>query len=617
MTEIDKQIEKIKKASPLELPYIIMETELHDKQSAYELYEEVSKTFDGEGIIDNVVAPVITTIVDGVLAMPCFRGVSRKLGLSSQRVMHECKSFNYEGNVSFLMPDSFVESKNSAEAQKLWGDENRSEYIRDQFENKFSMDKYKKKKIIENGSRINMEDEYRRTRDITSSKANADKRRNDPKNEHNAETDHIIPLRTVFSQLQNNSALSSGDIRRIANQDSNFAVTGRMINNPKRDMSNSEFIKKQDENKKEGKPYIELNESQRANMIQMEKDAQQAIDRYVNETVLNNLTGKGQADRVERKEKIAKKEQELGRPLTVEERAIVEKELGREKASNIHEVNIKNAGKQSLMYLGGNVILLVIKPLYYEIKDSIMNGFQTGVCANSFKQAITIRFSRVKNYVWGYLISIKDKLGDALDLIKNFISSLVEGIIGMFVGVFKQVLRVLQEGVKIGMQAFSILFGNESKEMTASEKGDAIVKILGSSVVAICGIGINTLLEKVPILNDEGRDVVSTILTGLASILFFYVLDKADLFNVKKEKREQRLNEVFEMRIQEIKENTDIFEDAVADSIRKSYLLTQDMLKEIKKLSKTDNYKELNRILQQYHDLMFPNKKTTIPNWNC
>lgn len=617
MTEIDKQIEKIKKASPLELPYIIMETELHDKQSAYELYEEVSKTFDGEGIIDNVVAPVITTMVDGVLAMPCFRGVSRKLGLSSQRVMLECKSFNYEGNVSFLMPDSFVESKNSAEAQKLWGDENRSEYIRDQFEDKFSMDKYKKKKIIENGSRINMEDEYRRTRDITSSKANADKRRNDPKNEHNAETDHIIPLRTVFSQLQNNSALSSGDIRRIANQDSNFAVTGRMINNPKRDMSNSEFIKKQDENKKEGKPYIELNESQRANMIQMEKDAQQAIDRYVNETVLNNLTGKGQADRVERKEKIAKKEQELGRPLTEEERAIVDKELGREKASNIHEVNIKNAGKQSLMYLGGNVILLVIKPLYYEIKDSIMNGFQTGVCANNFNQAITIRFSRVKNYVWGYLISIKDKLGDALDLIKNFISSLVEGIIGMFVGVFKQVLRVLKEGVKIGMQAFSILFGNESKEMTASEKGDAIVKILGSSVVAICGIGINTLLEKVPILNDEGRDVVSTILTGLASILFFYVLDKADLFNVKKEKREQRLNEVFEMRIQEIKENTDTFEDAVADSIRKSYLLTQDMLKEIKKLSKTDNYKELNRILQQYHDLMFPNKKTTIPNWNC
>ena len=162
-----------------------------------------------------------------------------------------------------------------------------------------------------------------------------------------------------------------------------------------------------------------------------------------------------------------------------------------------------------------------------------------------------------------------------------------------------------------------IPFGKDSKEMTASEKGDAIVKILGSSVVALCGIGINTLLEKVPFLDDDGRNVVSTILTGLASILLFYVLDKADLFNVKKDKREQRLNEVFEMRIKEIKENTKVLETSVADSIRTSYLLSQDMLKEIKELSNTDNYKELNRILQQYHDLMFPNNKITIPNWNC
>lgn len=49
-----------------------MEAELYDQQSSYELYEEVSKTFEGEGIIDNVVTPVITTMVDGVLAMKCF-----------------------------------------------------------------------------------------------------------------------------------------------------------------------------------------------------------------------------------------------------------------------------------------------------------------------------------------------------------------------------------------------------------------------------------------------------------------------------------------------------------------------------------------------------------------
>lgn len=80
MSNIDNSIEKIKSASPLELPYVIMETELHDKKTSYEIYEEVSKTFEGEGIIDNVVTPVLSTVVDSVLAMKCFKGVSRKWG---------------------------------------------------------------------------------------------------------------------------------------------------------------------------------------------------------------------------------------------------------------------------------------------------------------------------------------------------------------------------------------------------------------------------------------------------------------------------------------------------------------------------------------------------------
>ena len=101
MSNIDNSIEKIKSASPLELPYVIMETELHDKKTSYEIYEEVSKTFEGEGIIDNVVTPVLSTVVDSVLAMKCFKGVSRKMGLSAQRVIQECQFFNYEKRLVF------------------------------------------------------------------------------------------------------------------------------------------------------------------------------------------------------------------------------------------------------------------------------------------------------------------------------------------------------------------------------------------------------------------------------------------------------------------------------------------------------------------------------------
>ena len=196
---------------------------------------------------------------------------------------------------------------------------------------------------------------------------------------HNSETDHIVPLHTIFTQLQNNSGLSDGDIKRIANQEYNFAVTARLVNNPKRDMSNSEFIAKQDELKSQGKPYVELSPEVRANMIQMERDAQKAINKSVNNTVIKNLTGKGQADRKERKAAMEKKEAELGRKLTSEERAAVDKSLAQKKAKEIHLGNAKQAGKQSLMYAMGTAVLFVFKPLYYEIKDGIINGFKEGV----------------------------------------------------------------------------------------------------------------------------------------------------------------------------------------------------------------------------------------------
>ena len=310
-------------------------------------------------------------------------------------------------------------------------------------------------------------------------------------------------------------------------------------------------------------------------------------------------------------------ENKLGRKLTKEERDAVDKQLAKQKAKDIHLGNAKNAGKQSLMYLAGNVVLLVMKPLYYEIQDIVMNGFQCGVHAKGVKEAISIRFGRVKEYVWNYISSQKAVLGSLYDMLKDFISAFIEGIIGMFVGVFKKILRVLKEGVKIGMQAYSTLFGEESKNKTAAEKGDAIVKLLGGSVVALCGIGINALLEKMPMLNEEGREVISTLLSGLASILLFYALDKADLFNVKKDKREQRLNEVFEMRIAEIKENTSSFENAACEAIKNSYLKSREILTQIRLAAEQDDYESLNVALQQYHEFMIPESKTVEPNWNC
>ena len=103
--------------------------------------------------------------------------------------------------------------------------------------------------------------------------------------------------------------------------------------------------------------------------------------------------------------------------------------------------------------------------------------------------------------------------------------------------------------------------------MSAAEKGDAIVKLIGGSVMAIAGIGIEDLLNKIGI-GDPWSTVLATMFSGMASALFMYLLDKADLFSVKAERREARIKEIFELRKQELMENTRNFDAEVRNAMR-------------------------------------------------
>lgn len=581
---------KIKEASPLEVPFLLMQLEQYDCESAQEIFERINKNFQKEDMVSNVVTPVMTTIVDSLLMLPIFKGFARKLGLNANRIMVECSSFNYDGQVIYLQPDSFIESVNQDEFNKEWGSENRKEYNRSTYENESAMGRYKQKRIKEVGTRKNLHDEYTGEDNITARKDNPDLRRNDPKNLYNAETDHIIPLKKIFSQLQNNMGLSDGDIKRIANSDDNLALTGRRINNPKRDMSNREFIKEQERLKAQGKEYVELTPEQKENMLRMEDEAQHSLENGVNKTVIKNLLGQGEADRAIRKEAYNKKEKELGRKLTQDEREVLDKKLGFDKASEIHKKNLNNAGKQTLMYAMGSAILFIIKPLYFEMKDSFLYGFKEGVNAHSYKEAFSIRFGRVKDYVWKQISDLDNVFSSVMSNLKNLISAILEGILGMFVGIFKQAFRLVKEGVKIMTQSFDVLFGKNAKSTTPAEKGDAIIKIFGASATALCGIWIDSMLEKAPFIPESLRGVVSTLLSGLASMLVFYLLDKADIFNVKATRRNARIREIFDARINDISLATKNMNEAVIEKLKQYALESHQILNRFSKAIENSDY---------------------------
>lgn len=406
-----------------------------------------------------------------------------------------------------------------------YGKNVRAAYTRNMYEDKGRLNQYKQEKFANNGGRINATDEYTGERNVYQYRSNPDARRNVEKykHDHQAEVDHIVPLKQIHEQLKGNYALTDEDIRDIANRDTNYALTSARINRGagmsgaggKFDMTNSEFVEDQRAREREGRPSLGLSEEAKENMLRMEKDAQRDINRDANKAILENITGQGCGN-----------------------------------SSEIWGRSAANAASQSKDYVVGNVILYLIKPLYYEISDIFRNGLKEGVGAVSTIQAFKIRFGRVKRYVLENALAF---LGDNVwEFVKGFVSSLIEGIISLFIGIFKQILKVVKEGILVLMRSCSILFGKASRSMSPAEKGDAIIKILGGSVIAICGIGIEALLNKIGIM-EPWSVILSTMLSGIASTLFMLVLDRIDLFSVKAERRYQRVEEIFDERIQDIR----------------------------------------------------------------
>lgn len=585
MDKLQEKIDSLRHASVFDLPNILTDIELYDKKSAEEVIEDVYKEFEtGENLVDEIVVPVFTSIVDGFIQGTSFGRSARKKGLTASRVINECQSFSYDSKIDISMPDGLVENLNAHDNKKTYAEIERTPYKgnRTTFEDKNKMDTYKKNVVSKNQERKNIKDEYTGKINITPYRNNPDSRRNDEKHDYQAETDHIIPLVKLHEQMSGNYALSDRDIKNIANIDENLALTSGYINGKKKDCSNSEFIRIQEQLKKEGKSYVDLPDEAKTRMLYMEQDAQNSVNEKINDTVLKNLIGKGVADRDVRKKAYKEEQVRLGRNLTEEERNDIDDKLGKNKQAEIAKKLGTNALTQAKDYAIGNVILYILKPLYYEVKDIFINGLQEGVNANSVSEALSFRFKRVKEYT---ISNLMEFIGSNLKtFILNLISSLIECIISLFVGVFKQLLKVVKEGIKVTVESCKILFGENAANMTPAEKGDAILKLFASTVTSLFGILIEAALNQIGV-GEPWSVVLSVTLSGIASAFVMYGLNKADLFNVKQEKRKARLEEIFAERKKDILEAKDKMTENVLLNLREQYL-------EIKKIT-VEIYKSL------------------------
>ena len=607
---------KLKNVSPLEMAKTLNELELYDKKEAQEIIDEVYQKFDsGEHLTDNLLKPVIISIADGVLEYKMFEKMKKK-GLTASRIYEECANFTYDSKVGFSEVDAYTEYRDMRDElgydadyttshDKLYRDmyTGKSEYRnkdmtqrykhnRKKFEDTKKMDQYKEDTF---GDSKVIKDEYFPNRDLK---------------KEDSQTDHIVPLKVIHNQFKKNPALNNADIKEIANHDGNFAETHGAYNQSKQDTLNDD---KHTFKKGENLSNEEYETARRASL-----EAQRSVNEEANKAVLKTLMGKGNVtveterafyDRIKKRElekfekrngrepnefelkKIKNKVKEKTQKRNEKMKDVVAKKQV-QKAKNAYSSIGKAALNQSKDFAIGNLILCLLKPVTFEMRDIFSNGLKAReLSASSNIDAIKKRFKRVKDYIFSHLKELVK--GNLTDFIKNLVSTFIEGIIGCFVGIFKKIIKVVKEGIKIFIKAYKILWGNEGEGLSDRAKWDAVIKMIGASIGVLAGIGIEALLQNLAVAGPFLAPL-SVFLGGVITAVFMYVLDKADLFSVKSEQRRNAITKIFDERIAEINGATAAMNTTAIEVLNEQRKCYDNISAAMKDAINTKNYVELN-----------------------
>ena len=338
--------------------------------------------------------------------------------------------------------------------------------------------------------------------------------------------DHVNPINHLRQKYQNNPYLYRDDIAELVGMSENEEYINSSLNRSKGDKTWSEYIASRPKNE--------------------------------NGNILDN---KGNI-------LLTKNEQE--------QKIKLQEETTR--AQNIESAKMmtKNIGLKGL----GDIIILLLKPIWFEIKDMFKNGILYGFDTNDKIEAFLLRLKRVTKFIND---NILNTLGDTLkDVLGNFIPMLISSLAKIVPEMFNKITQVISDGFMAIKEAFKIMMKPDS-EVSQAQKADAITKIIASAVVPILIFSFEeTVLTSLKFLDKTPleflKDVAMIILSGLATTLVVWLLDQIDLFSVKGEKRLARVKEIFELRIETIKKNTDIFEKTSIEILAKQKLQFKNII---------------------------------------
>lgn len=218
---------------------------------------------------------------------------------------------------------------------------------------------------------------------------------------------------------------------------------------------------------------------------------------------------------------------------------------------------IKNVGADSMDEAVGDVIMLGIKASFFEVTDSIKNGITHKTNLTTKIAAFSYRIKRVVKFV---LFKLKEIVSSNIfEFLKSIFINIASMLIGMITGIFKNIAKIIVNGFTAIVQAVKIMMA-PAEEMTFAQKADAVVKLVASTAVLFIGDVTKTLLTRVGV-PEKFVSIANAFLLGFVTAFIGYALDKIDIFGAKIDVRRQRINEIFNARIDEINNNAKDFRD--------------------------------------------------------
>jgi hypothetical protein len=203
------------------------------------------------------------------------------------------------------------------------------------------------------------------------------------------------------------------------------------------------------------------------------------------------------------------------------------------------------AGKMGLQQSIGLLLTEFLTASFDEIVDAYKHGMRGDVQGDTFFQALRRRLARIAKRL---AAKWKDAVAAFRDgAISGFLSNLVTMLINMVVTTGKRVVRVIREGIMVILSALKMaLF--PPKGMTRREAGDAALKMLATGLTTSLGVMAEEVVEKaisaffsahLPVLAPASGPVAAVLvatMTGIASALLVYWLDRLDIFGVRRER---------------------------------------------------------------------------------